>query len=83
MSPLSVVQGERDGMGRKDEVEEYALSSAVTLQWIPDGDHSFSPRKRSGRTEEQNLGLEVQHVHSFLASVCCRGSQEGVTLLHF
>ena len=70
-APCLIVQGERDGMGRKDEVEVYPLSSAVTLQWIPDGDHSFSPRKRSGRTEEQNLGLAVQHVHSFLASVCC------------
>ncbi|QNI51381.1 dienelactone hydrolase family protein [Synechococcus sp. RS9915] len=70
-APCLIVQGERDGMGRKDEVEVYPLSSAVTLQWIPDGDHSFSPRKRSGRTQEQNLGLAVQHVHSFLAWVCC------------
>ena len=70
-APCLIVQGERDAMGRQDEVEVYSMSSAVTLQWIPDGDHSFSPRKRSGRTEEQNLGLAVQHVHSFLASVCC------------
>ena len=70
-APCLIVQGERDAMGRQDEVEVYSMSSAVTLQWIPDGDHSFSPRKRSGRTEEQNLGLAVQHVHAFLASVCC------------
>jgi predicted alpha/beta-hydrolase family hydrolase len=70
-APCLIVQGERDAMGRQDEVEGYSLSSAVTLQWIPDGDHSLSPRKRSGRTEEQNLGLAVQHVHAFLTSVCC------------
>ena len=70
-APCLIVQGERDAMGRQDEVEVYSMSSAVTLQWIPDGDHSFSPRKRSGRTEEQNLCLAVQHVHSFLASACC------------
>ena len=70
-APCLIVQGERDAMGRQDEVEGYSLSSAVTLQWIPDGDHSFSPRKRSGRTEEQNLSLAVQHVHAFLASVYC------------
>ncbi|CRY92370.1 Predicted hydrolase of the alpha/beta-hydrolase old [Synechococcus sp. WH 8103] len=70
-APCLIVQGERDAMGRQDEAEVYSMSSAVTLQWIPDGDHSFSPRKRSGRTEEQNLCLAVQHVHSFLASVCC------------
>ena len=70
-APCLIVQGERDAMGRQDEVEGYPLSSAVTLQWIPDGDHSFSPRKRSGRTEEENLSLAIQHVHSFLTSVCC------------
>ena len=70
-APCLIVQGERDAMGRQDEVEGYSLSSAVTLQWIPDGDHSFSPLKRSGRTEEQNLSLAVQHVHAFLTSVCC------------
>ena len=70
-APCLIVQGERDAMGRQDEVEGYPLSSTVTLQWIPDGDHSLSPRKRSGRTEEQNLGLAVQHVHAFLTSACC------------
>ena len=40
-----IVQGERDATGRLDEVEGCPLSSAVTLQWIPDGDHSF-PRER-------------------------------------
>ena len=70
-APCLIVQGERDAMGRLDEVEGYPLSSAVTLQWIPDGDHSFSPRKCSGRTEEENLTLAIQHVHSFLTSVCC------------
>ena len=52
-----IVQCERDAMGRLDEVEGYPLSSAVTLQWIPDGDHSFSPRKLSGQTEVENLSL--------------------------
>ena len=70
-APCLIVQGERDAMGRQDEVEGYPLSSTVTLQWIPDRDHSLSPRKRSGRTEEQNLSLAVQHVHAFLTSVCC------------
>ena len=70
-APCLIVQGERDAMGSQDEVEGYSLSSSVTLQWIPDGDHSFSPRKRSGRTDQENMSLAIQRVHSFLASVCC------------
>ena len=70
-APCLIVQGERDAMGRVEEVPGYGLSSAVRLQWIPDGDHSFTPRKRSGRTEEQNMGLVIDHVHGFLRSVCC------------
>ena len=70
-APCLIVQGERDAMGRVEEVPGYGLSSAVSLQWIPDGDHSFTPRKRSGRTEEQNMDLVIDHVHEFLHSVCC------------
>ena len=46
-----IVQGERDAMGQLNDVAGYDLSAAVRLRWIPDGDHSFSPRKRSGRTK--------------------------------
>ena len=70
-APCLIVQGERDAMGRVEEVHGYGLSSAVRLQWIPDGDHSFTPRKRSGGTEEQNMDLVIDHVHEFLHSVCC------------
>ena len=31
----------------------------VEVTWIPDGDHSLVPRKRSGHTEEGNLSLAV------------------------
>jgi predicted alpha/beta-hydrolase family hydrolase len=42
------------------------LSSAMTLQWIPDGDHGFEPRRSSGRTEEQNLAGAVGAIATFL-----------------
>lgn len=53
-SPSLIVQGERDTMGNKEKVEEFPLSSAVQISWLEDGDHSFKPRKSSGRTEKQN-----------------------------
>jgi len=68
-TPTLVLQGERDPFGRPDEVAAYDLSPAITVEWLPDGDHSFKPRKRSGHTEEGNLDLAVSRIVAFLAAV--------------
>ncbi len=65
-TPTLICQGERDPFGRPDEVARYDLSHAIRLAWIPDGDHSFKPRKRSGRTWEANLDLAAAEVLGFL-----------------
>ena len=54
-TPTLIVQGTRDRLGSKEEVESYSLSSSIELAWMGDGDHSFKPRKKSGRTLEENL----------------------------
>ena len=64
--PLLVVQGERDAMGNMDDVSTYCLSKSVHLHWIADGDHSFKPRKSSGRTELSNWGEAVEVSNCFL-----------------
>jgi predicted alpha/beta-hydrolase family hydrolase len=53
-TPTLIVQGERDPFGTKSEVAKYMLSKAIQVYWLPDGDHSFKPRKSSGRTEQEN-----------------------------
>lgn len=68
-TPTLVIQGERDAMGNREDVNTYALSEQLQLAWMPDGDHSFKPRKRSGRSELQNLNLAVEHMHDFLSRV--------------
>jgi len=68
--PALVVQGERDSFGRRAEVETYVLSSAVQLHWIPDGDHSFKPTKRSGLSEQANLQQAIAAADQFMASFC-------------
>ena len=68
-TPTLVIQGERDAMGNREDVNTYALSKQLQLAWMPDGDHSFKPRKRSGRSELQNLNLAVEHMHDFLSRV--------------
>lgn len=53
-TPTIIVQGTRDSFGTRDEVAGYTLSKAIQVHWLEDGDHSFTPRKSSGRTEAQN-----------------------------
>jgi predicted alpha/beta-hydrolase family hydrolase len=53
-TPTLILQGERDLFGNREDVAHYELSQAIRIAWLPDGDHSFKPRKSSGRTEEQN-----------------------------
>ncbi|MCR9246980.1 MAG: dienelactone hydrolase family protein [bacterium] len=54
-TPTLILQGERDSFGKPEEVAGYELSSKIQVEWLPDGDHSLAPRKRSGHTVEENL----------------------------
>ncbi|WP_237466687.1 alpha/beta family hydrolase [Vibrio stylophorae] len=55
-----ILQGERDSFGNRSDCADYPLSPAVQLHWIGDGDHSFKPRKSSGRSHAQNIDEAVQ-----------------------
>jgi len=67
VTPTLILQGERDTFGTPEEVDGYTLSRAIDVRWLPDGDHSFKPRKRSGHTEEANLDLAVDQICQFLS----------------
>jgi hypothetical protein len=69
-TPTLILQGERDSFGKRQEVEGYRLSAAVRLAWIPDGDHSFKPRRRSGRSEAENWATAVAFSDAFLQERC-------------
>ena len=64
-TPTLIIQGERDALGNKDEVAGYELSKKITIHWLPDGDHSFKPRKASGRTLEENLVDAIEVIVDF------------------
>jgi predicted alpha/beta-hydrolase family hydrolase len=66
-TPALIVQGTRDPFGTPDEVRCYALSPAIRLVWIEDGDHDLRPRKSSGRTQAQNLDAALDAVAEFVA----------------
>lgn len=65
-TPTLILQGERDPFGRREEVEGYALSARVQVEWIPAGDHSFKPTRSSGRSEAENWQEAVQRADRFL-----------------
>jgi hypothetical protein len=68
-TPALFLQGERDTMGSRAEVEGYRLSKQIDLRWLADGDHSFKPRKASGVTEAQNLAMASEAVVEFIQRV--------------
>lgn len=54
--PALICQGTRDEFGTLEEVGNYALSQAIELLWLQDGDHNFKPRKSvSGFTVDDHL----------------------------
>jgi predicted alpha/beta-hydrolase family hydrolase len=66
MTPTLIVQGERDPLGSKPEVLGYGLPAHIQIHWLPDGDHSFKPRKSSGRTSLDNWHEGIQAVVDFI-----------------
>ncbi len=65
-SSCLIVQGTRDALGSRAEVESFALPAHFRVHWLEDGDHSFEPRKPSGRTVAQNMAEVMQAVASFV-----------------
>ena len=63
--PALIVQGERDPFGGKGEVAGYALSPAIRLHWVGDGDHDLGPRGGSGFTRKGNLAGAADAVAAF------------------
>ena len=65
-TPALICQGERDPFGRPEEIEGYALAPSIRVHWLPDGDHSFKPRKSSGRSEADNLAEAASETVAFV-----------------
>lgn len=72
-TPALIVQGTRDMFGAREEVEKYNLSRHIRFAWIDDGDHSFKPRARSGRSEADNLDAATATVSAFVKQLASAG----------
>lgn len=72
-TPTLIVQGERDPFGTRDDVTGYVLSPQIRVEWLPDGDHSFVPRKSSGTTFEQSFERALDLVAEFVRGLAPDG----------
>jgi predicted alpha/beta-hydrolase family hydrolase len=68
-TPALILQGTRDSFGRPQEIAKYKLSPKIRVAWIEDGDHSFKPRKASGRSEADNMSEAISQMTAFLSSL--------------
>lgn len=68
-TPTLILQGERDPFGTPPEIATYGLPKTIGLHVLADGDHSFKPRKASGRTLGDNLAEAVREAVAFVKSL--------------
>jgi uncharacterized protein len=65
-TPTLIVQGTRDPFGTREEVAGYALSKAIDILWLEDGDHDLKPRKSiSGFTAADHLKTLAERVKAW------------------
>lgn len=64
--PILILQGERDTFGTKQEIPNFQLSSQINVSYLTDSDHSFKPRKKSGKTLQDNLDEAVSQIVGFI-----------------
>jgi predicted alpha/beta-hydrolase family hydrolase len=65
-TPTLIVQGERDALGNKETVAQYALSEQIEVLWLAAADHDLKPLKSSGFSHEQHLQSAAEHILRFL-----------------
>ncbi len=64
-SPTLIAQGERDTFGGETFISNLTLPTNFKVHILPDGDHSFKPRKKSGYTEQENWDSAIKAITDF------------------
>lgn len=67
-TPTLIVQGERDALGNRQAVEQYVLSKAIGVHWLPTANHDLKPLKSSGVSHEACLQDAAEQVALLLLS---------------
>jgi uncharacterized protein len=69
-TPTLIIHGTRDEFGIPDEIATYALSPAIRVLFLEDGDHDLRPRKSvSGFSAGDHLKTMAKEVSAFVAGL--------------
>ena len=68
-SKILINQGERDPFGKKEWLKNQKLKENIRLDFYYDGDHDLKPRKKSGKTIQENLTEAVDASVRFIKSI--------------
>lgn len=61
-----IIQGERDKLGTKEEVQSYGLPEDIKWLWLEDGDHDLKPRVKSGFSHQGHLQKALDKMAQFI-----------------
>ena len=64
--PQLIIQGTRDTLGTKEDVESYDLPKCIEWLWIEDGDHNLKPRVKSGFKHSEHLQKAIDELAVFI-----------------
>jgi predicted alpha/beta-hydrolase family hydrolase len=74
--PLLIVQGTRDTMGTREDVDGYSqeekINPAIQMHWLEDGNHDLKPRKISGFSHQQHIDSAIEQVAEFVLMINLR-----------
>ncbi|MCJ8320834.1 MAG: hypothetical protein MJK12_14440 [Colwellia sp.] len=63
---ILIIQGERDALGGKEEIDDYKLSQFCQVVFVEDGDHNLKPRVKSGYTHQQHINTAIKTIVRFI-----------------
>ncbi|KAB2826181.1 alpha/beta family hydrolase [Aliivibrio finisterrensis] len=64
--PILMLQGDRDALGNKQEVQSYNLPDSIQWLWLPDGDHDLKPRIKSGYRHQDHIESAIERLATFI-----------------
>ena len=67
--PTLIVQGEKDPLGTRSEVENYNLSNKIRLHWIAGGDHDLAAVRPRGTSAHSGIAAAASETVRFLNSL--------------
>jgi predicted alpha/beta-hydrolase family hydrolase len=69
-----IIQGERDKLGSREEVQSYGLPKELQWLWLEDGDHDLKPRVKSGFTHPAHLQKALDRMALFIIGALDKNS---------